>query len=152
MQEKVWKWCLSHPSSGSRDKAVHLQLLFHPSPSPSSLASSTPCVSFVITLWPDLFILSITALLFSPPSLLLQNIFHLITGRSAGVVESLVCWGVRCTMGSQTCNPPESLFTSDRQNKTLLTLRKHFCSRETSNFCYIIDESLIELQSNSDTF
>lgn len=76
---------------------------------PPSLTSSTPCVSFVITLRPDLFILSITALLFSPPSLLLQNIFHLITGCSAGVVESLVCWGVRCTMGSQTCNPPESL-------------------------------------------
>lgn len=53
----------------------------------------------------DLFILPITALLFSPASLLLHNIFHLIAGCSAGVVESLVCWGVRCEMGSQTCNP-----------------------------------------------
>ena len=62
--------------------------LIHPSPLHPSLASSP---ASVITLGLDLFILSITALLFPPP----HSIFHLITGRSAAVVESLVCWGVR---------------------------------------------------------
>ena len=128
--------------------------LVSPVSPPPSLISSTSCVSFVITLRPDLFILSITALLFSPPSLLLQNIFHLITGCSAGVVESLVCWGVRCTMGSQTCNPPESLSAlhiwQAKQNSA--HIKETFLQQGDFTLFIIIDESLIELQSNSDTF
>lgn len=123
MQEKILNWCvcglfisecfflLFLPSSDSRntrrDRALHFTSnsnFIHLPPPLSHLLC--PRVSVFITLWFDLFILSITVLLSSPPSRRLHNIFHLITGRSAGVVGSLVCWGVRCKMGSQTCNPP----------------------------------------------
>lgn len=98
-----------------------------------SLTSSTPCEFYYTVL--DLFILPITALLFSPPSLLLHNIFHLIAGCSAGVVESLVCPGVRCEMGSQTCNPHCFLSALHiRQRKKTKTKPSHIQEPTASRF------------------